>query len=109
MLTLIAWRSGQLRLAGFEPATYGLGNRWGESLSTESNATCDDLVFVLADCLAFLEMEIPVADLRMVMEVAERRQKLIRVIEADDALIRIVTAWPHLPEPIRRAMLALVS
>jgi len=32
-----------------------------------------------------------------------------RAIESEPALAKIVAAWPTLPEPIRRAMMSLVS
>jgi hypothetical protein len=34
---------------------------------------------------------------------------LARESQIDPALARIIDAWPELPEPIRRAMLALVA
>ncbi|HEV3137157.1 MAG TPA: hypothetical protein VGZ26_04620 [Pirellulales bacterium] len=69
--------------------------------------TCADPQFVLADCLAFFATTLTA--LKVVMEVAEGRPDVILAIHADEALTKIVTAWPHLTEPIRRAMLALVS
>jgi hypothetical protein len=30
-------------------------------------------------------------------------------VESDPSLTKIVAAWPSLPEPIRRAMLALIG
>ena len=73
-----------VRLAGFEPATYGLGNRPALAATDYSIASCDTPVFDLADCLALLRSQSP-------------------------DLAAIVKAWPTLPEPIRRAVLALVE
>lgn len=79
------WRAAsEVRLAGFEPATYGLGNRPALAATDNTAASCDALVFDLADCLALLRRESP--DLAAICE-----------------------AWPILPEPIRRAVLALVN
>jgi hypothetical protein len=72
-----------VRLAGFEPATYGLGNRSAEAQSDCSTMTSGGDELVLADCLALLERVSP-----------------------DLALL--AARWVKLPEPIRAGILAMV-
>ncbi len=39
----------------------------------------------------------------------EERVALVRRLSSDPGLARLVTAWPHLPEHIKAAVLALVE
>ena len=82
----------QLRPAGFEPATYGLGNAGNISANVDNSSisrTPDQ---------SHSPQHSPAP--------ANRCESVTTV---DSALARIIDAWPALPEPIRRAMLALAE
>jgi hypothetical protein len=74
--------------AGFEPATLGLGNGGHVGGTEEEDRTSGEGDKPLALALA-LDSEKPAP--------------------VDPDLARVVEAWPDLAEPIRRAVLALVS
>jgi hypothetical protein len=69
-----------VRLTGFEPVTYGLGNRSRGDATTDSNATCGECEFDSA----FLAEKMP-------------------------DLAAVVTAWPTLPAAIKAGILAMVK
>jgi hypothetical protein len=79
------WKCAQdkLRLARFERATYGLGNRPAGDTSSVMPMTSDCNEIRVADCVAFL---------------AENRPDLAAVVEA----------WDRLPDAIRQGIVAMV-
>ena len=74
----------KVRLAGFGPATYGLGNRWEDPATTEAVETCGNPAERLGVLLGALGPEF-------------------------DGLAGVVEAWPTLPDAIRRAILAMIQ
>ncbi len=77
-------RRKSLRPAGFEPATYGLGNNPGSLATSSTPATCDNHEKVLASCLALLTRTSP-------------------------DLAKVVEHWDALPEPVRAGIVAMVQ
>ena len=72
-----------MRLSGLEPETYGLKVRPALSPKSDDTTTSGDAKIVLADCLAFFDLESP-------------------------DLAAVVAAWPTLPEALRAGIVAMV-
>lgn len=84
----------EIRPAGFEPATLGLGNRPSEYASHHRGRASDDRPGPLAPQLAASAREPP---------------SPLAATPADPDLARVLDAWPSLPPHIRAAVLALVQ
>jgi hypothetical protein len=70
--------------AGVEPATYGLGNRTGNSVKLDSTNTSANPPKNLAECLALLAQNSP-------------------------ALALVAECWNGLPDPVRAGIVAMVK
>ncbi len=71
------------RPAGFEPATYGLGNRCDTPATNEDTTTCDNDAKNSADYLALLVRNSP-------------------------DLVLLVNRWEALPEAVRTGIMAMI-
>ena len=107
VIPAIPQHENSIRLAGIGPATYGLGNRCSQATNDYGVTSYDNSPFVLACCLALSEA-IP-TNAHATILVRALLGRLLNAIEADEAVVDVIAAWPSLPEPIRRAMLALIG